>query len=74
MSAKYDNMSEAELKIALEELLDRLEDTETLRGNVLGQTGHHIPGKYVKQFAAEIDELNSEIAAVKQLIQNKSTI
>jgi hypothetical protein len=59
------NVSPDVLQAKLDELLDRLDDTEMLRDSVLGQSGQHVPGGYVKRFADEIEELNAEIEAVR---------
>ena len=71
MNPKYSDMTADELKKALEQLFDQLEDTEMLRRSVLGQTGNHVSGGYSKRFDQELSELNEEIANIKEILKTK---
>ena len=71
MNSKYISMTENELKNEIEQLMDQLDDTQTLRRSVLGQTGNHVSGGYSKRFDQEIIELNDEIDEIKKILENK---
>ena len=69
MKQMYDSFDLCELQKELELLNDELEEIEELRIMQLGQTGHHISGKLVGEYAKMTKDVNEKIILLKSCIE-----
>ncbi|MDR1986248.1 MAG: hypothetical protein LBP88_04665 [Treponema sp.] len=60
----YESMSAEVLEARLAKLREELEDAEDLRDMVVGQTGQHVPGVYVRRFTENIQTLEKDIHSI----------
>ncbi|MHB9293615.1 hypothetical protein Holit_02742 [Hollandina sp. SP2] len=69
----YESMSVEALEARLTKLREDLEDAEDLRDMVVGQTGQHVPGVYVRRFTEKIQTLEEDMNAINvSLTKRKS--
>jgi len=66
-------MTPGELEKLLSELREHLEEVEEERMFVLRQTGVHLPGKTVREYEAEVNELKAKIDEVEIALRSKKT-
>lgn len=71
MPEDYESMSREELEAELKRLRENLEDLEETLSYYYSSTQAHIPGSFVKQDEAAIEELKEEIARVEELLSKK---
>jgi len=69
--SKYDGLSQEQLKEELVKLEAKLADELEDKDIVVGQEGVHLPFGTMERFEDEIKEINSEIAEVKELLNEK---
>ena len=67
----YESMDAEEIEARLTRLHGELEETEELRDMLVGQTGQHVPGVYVRRYAEEIQALEEAITAAKNALAKK---
>jgi iron-sulfur cluster repair protein YtfE (RIC family) len=67
----YESMGAEEIEARLTRLREELEEAEDLRDMIVGQTGQHVPGVYVRRYAEKIQALEEAITAAENALAKK---
>jgi hypothetical protein len=67
----YESMNVEEIETRLARLYEELEDAEDLRDMIVGQSGQHVPGVYVRRYTEKIQALEEAITAAQKALAKK---